>query len=78
MSDHQDNPQTALHGFSEHAEPVDPFEWIRAHPWQCERLTEPRPLLTPEEHTETPLTAEERQRRSLLLARAREANHRRR
>ncbi|MFJ9950976.1 hypothetical protein [Kitasatospora sp. NPDC091207] len=77
MSDHQDNSRTALQGLSEEPEPVDPFKWIRAHPWPREYPSGPRPVLTPEEHAEVPLTAEERQRRALLLARLREANHRR-
>ncbi|WP_159400745.1 hypothetical protein [Streptomyces sp. XY431] len=77
MSDRQDNSRTAPQGLSEEPEPVDPFKWIRDHPWPCERPSGPRPVLTPEEHAEVPLTAEERQRRALLLARVREANHRR-
>ncbi|WP_328956740.1 hypothetical protein OHV13_10110 [Kitasatospora purpeofusca] len=76
MSDRQDNSQTPPQGLSEEPEPVDPFEWLRTHPWPCERPSGPRPVLTPEEHAEVPLTTEERQRRALLLARVREANHR--
>ncbi|MDH6120618.1 hypothetical protein [Kitasatospora sp. GAS204B] len=56
-------------------EPVDPFEWIRAHPWPRECPAEPRPVLTPEEFSEAPLTTDERRRRAELLARVREANH---
>ncbi|GAA2091964.1 hypothetical protein GCM10009759_17230 [Kitasatospora saccharophila] len=75
MSDRQDGPQTATQGPIGGTEPVDPFEWIRARPWPPERPSGPRPVLTPEEHAEVPLTPEERQRRAVLLARVREANH---
>lgn len=74
MSDHQDDPQTAVHALAE----VNPFEWLKAHPWPRERPAGPRPILTPEEHTEAPLSAEDRVRRAELLARVREANHPRR
>ncbi|WP_327073423.1 hypothetical protein OG196_16070 [Kitasatospora purpeofusca] len=77
MSDCQDNSRTPPQDPSEEPEPVDPFEWLRAHPWPCGRPSGPRSVLTPEEHAEVPLTTEERQRRALLLARVREANHRR-
>ncbi|WP_153882811.1 hypothetical protein [Streptomyces sp. CB01881] len=36
---------------------------------------EERPLLTPNEHTDQPLTPSEWQRRAVLLARVRAANH---
>ncbi len=78
MSDHQDDPQTAARGPSGDADPVDPFGWLKAHSWPRERPARPRPVLSPEEHTEAPLTPEERQRRAVLLARVREANHPRR
>ncbi|WP_329564770.1 hypothetical protein [Kitasatospora sp. NBC_01266] len=38
--------------------PVDPFEWIKAHPWPRERTAGPRPVLTPEEFSKAPLTAD--------------------
>lgn len=80
MSDHQDGHQTASHAPSGDVEPVDPFEWLRTHPWPGmrpggPRPAGPRPVLSPEEHTEVPLTLEERQCRAALLARVREANH---
>ncbi|MFB7472728.1 hypothetical protein [Kitasatospora sp. NPDC056184] len=78
MADRQDDPQTVPDDPADDVEPVDPFGWLRAHRWPPERPAEPRPILTPEEHAEVPLTAEERQRRAVLLARVREANHPRR
>ncbi|MFI8084310.1 hypothetical protein ACIF6L_26340 [Kitasatospora sp. NPDC086009] len=56
-------------------EPVDPYAWLKGHGWPPERPRGPRPVLTPEEHTEAPLTADQRQRRAELLARVRSANH---
>ncbi|WP_395295407.1 hypothetical protein ACF9IK_19205 [Kitasatospora hibisci] len=75
MADRQDDAQPALDSPAEDSDPLDPFGWLRAHRWPPERPAGPRPVLTPEEHTEVPLTAEERQRRAELLARVREANH---
>lgn len=40
-------------------------------------LPSSRPVLTPEEHAAVPLTREQADRRAALLARVREANHRR-
>ncbi|MFI6849292.1 hypothetical protein OG535_37120 [Kitasatospora sp. NBC_00085] len=57
------------------AVPVNPFEWLREHRWPPKRPSAPRPVLTPEEFSEIPLTSEQRQRRAELLARVREANH---
>ena len=76
MNDHQGDPQATMNGPAESAEPVDPFGWLKAHRWPRERPVGPRPVLSPEEHTEVPLTPEERQRRAVLLRRVREANHR--
>lgn len=74
-SEGRDDPQTAAGGPSGGAEPMDPFEWIKSHPWPRERSAGPRPVLTPEQHAEMPLTPEERRRRAVLLTRLREANH---
>ncbi|MFJ2579953.1 hypothetical protein [Kitasatospora aureofaciens] len=51
------------------------LDWRRDHPL----LASPgsRPVLTPEEHTDVPLTREQRERRAELLARVRDANRRR-
>ncbi|WP_043467260.1 hypothetical protein [Kitasatospora sp. MBT66] len=78
MSDRQDDRQAAVQPPSGDVEPVDPFEWLRTHPWPRRRPAGPRPVLSPEEHTEVTLSPEDRQRRAVLLARVREANHPRR
>ncbi|MEV7777536.1 hypothetical protein [Kitasatospora sp. NPDC088351] len=74
MSD-QETPQEALDGTVEGLGPVNPFEWLHAHPWPRVRSSEPRPVLTPEEFGEVPLSPEDRARRARLLARVREENH---
>lgn len=55
--------------------PVDPFAWLHAHPWPVRKASGPRPVLTPEEFGEAPLSEGDRVRRAKLLARVREANH---
>ncbi|WBP87710.1 hypothetical protein [Kitasatospora cathayae] len=74
MSD-QGVPQTAPDEPAEGMGPVDPFEWLHAHPWPPKRPTEPRPVLTPEEFSEAPLSLEDRRRQAELLAKVRDANH---
>ncbi|MBD0692682.1 hypothetical protein [Streptomyces sp. CBMA123] len=74
MSD-QDAPKTAPDEPAEDAGPVDPFEWLHVHPWPPKRRTESRPVLTPEEFSEAPLSPEDCRRRAELLAKVRDANH---
>ncbi|MFJ7277444.1 hypothetical protein [Kitasatospora sp. NPDC098663] len=70
-----DDPREDLQAAVEGPAPVNLFEWAKARRRPRERPAGPRPVLTPEEHAEVPLTPEERQRRAVLLARVREANH---
>ncbi len=74
MSD-QDEVRAGLDGTAEELGPVDPFAWLHAHPWPVRKSSGPRPVLTPEEFGEAPLSEGDRVRRAKLLARVREANH---
>ncbi|MED7949485.1 hypothetical protein PUR61_20110 [Streptomyces sp. BE20] len=74
MSD-QDEVQAALDSTAEELGPVDPFAWLKAHRWPAGKASGPRPVLTPEEFGEAPLSEGDRVRRARLLARVREANH---